>query len=93
LRLAIGNNIATVGIPGEVFVEIGLAIKEKSPFEFTLPLECTNGCIGYMPTRKAFDEGGYEPAMAFKLFGIYPVDKDVAEKVINSAVGIFGKLK
>jgi len=84
--LALSDKIAVTGIPGEVFVEIGLAIKEKSPFEFTLPIECANGCIGYMPTREAFDEGGYEPAMAFKLFGIYPVDKDVAEKVINSAV-------
>ncbi|HGJ66965.1 TPA: hypothetical protein ENS27_16520 [bacterium] len=91
--LALGNNIASVGIPGEVFVEIGLAIKEKSPFAVTLPLECTNGCIGYMPTPEGFEKGGYEPALAFKLFGIYPVDKDVAEKVINSAVGMLEKLK
>ncbi|MEK7395842.1 MAG: neutral/alkaline non-lysosomal ceramidase N-terminal domain-containing protein [Candidatus Poribacteria bacterium] len=83
--LTLGNEIALVGIPGEVFVEIGLAIKEKSPFKWTFPIECTNGCVGYMPTRTAFDEGGYEPAMAFKLFGIYPMDMDVAEKVIDSA--------
>lgn len=91
--LALGNKIVIAGIPGEVFVEIGLAIKEKSPFEFTLPVECTNGCIGYMPTKEAFEEGGYEPALAFKLFGIYPVDSDVAEKVINSAVQMADKLK
>lgn len=84
--LALGNEIAFAGIPGEVFVEIGLAIKEKSPFKFTFPIECTNGCIGYMPTRTAFDEGGYEPALAFKLFGIYPMDIDVGEKVVNSAL-------
>jgi len=88
-----GNNISAVGIPGEVFVEIGLEIKEKSPFAFTLPIECTNGCIGYIPTRSAFDEGGYEPALAFKLFGIYPVDKDVAEKVTNSAVKMLKEMK
>jgi len=91
--LALGNKIAVAGIPGEVFVEIGLAIKEKSTFELTFPIECANGCIGYMPTREAFDEGGYEPALAFKLFGIYPVDKDVAEKVINSAVQMVHELK
>lgn len=91
--LAFGNNIAAVGIPGEVFVEIGQTIKEKSPFAITLPIECTNGCIGYMPVREAFEEGGYEPALAFKLFGIYPIDKDVAEKVINSAVSMLEKLK
>jgi hypothetical protein len=90
---ALGDKIAVAGIPGEVFVEIGQAIKEKSSFEFTFPIECANGCIGYMPTREAFDEGGYEPAMAFKLFGIYPVDKDVAQKVIDSAVRMARELK
>jgi neutral ceramidase len=91
--LTLGNEIALVGIPGEVFVEIGLAIKEKSPFKWTFPIECTNGCVGYMPTRIAFDEGGYESAMAFKLFGIYPMDMDVAEKVIDSASKMVDRLK
>lgn len=90
---AIGKDIAFAGIPGEVFVEIGLEIKEKSPFKFTFPIECTNGCVGYMPTRSAFDEGGYEPALAFKLFGIYPMDIDVSEKVVNSAVKMLNDLK
>lgn len=90
---AIGKDIAFVGIPGEVFVEIGLAIKEKSPFKFTFPIECTNGCVGYMPTRAGFDEGGYEPALAFKLFGIYPMDIDVGEKVVNSAINMLNNLQ
>ncbi len=91
--LALGNDIAFVGIPGEVFVEIGLEIKEKSPFPYTLPVECTNGCIGYMPTKEGFNEGGYEPALAFKLFGIYPVDINVAEKVTNSAINLLNSIK
>jgi len=91
--LAIGNEIAIVGIPGEVFIQIGLDIKKRSPFRYTFPIECANGCIGYMPTREAFDEGGYEPAMAFKLFGIYPIDRDVAVKVVDAAVGMLNSLK
>lgn len=91
--LSIGDDIAFVGIPGEVFVEIGLAIKERSPFKYTFPIECANGCLGYIPTREAFDEGGYEPALAFKLFGIYPMDRDVEPKVIDSALRILSKLK
>ncbi len=89
---ALGNEIAFVGIPGEVFVEIGLEIKKRSPFKFTFPIECTNGCVGYMPTRAAFDEGGYEPALAFKLFGIYPMDIDVGEKVTSSALKMLNNL-
>lgn len=56
----IGEDTAIVGMPGEVFVELGLAIKEASPFETTLVIELTNRHIAYMPTEKAFAQGSYE---------------------------------
>jgi hypothetical protein len=80
------GDIILAGIPGEVFVEIGLGIKEGSPFEHTYVTAHTNGCIGYMPTKKAFQEGGYETHSAYRLYGIYPVDQDVAEKMINTSL-------
>jgi len=49
-----------VGVPGEVFVELGLEIKHRSPAMYTLVLELANDAIGYLPTAKAFTEGGYE---------------------------------
>jgi hypothetical protein len=54
------GDVAIVGLPGEVFVEIGLAIKQRSPFPRTLVLELANDWVGYIPTDKAFEEGGYE---------------------------------
>lgn len=56
----VGEDAAIVGLPGEVFVELGLAIKEASPFETTLVVEMTNININYVPTRKAFTHGDYE---------------------------------
>ena len=56
----LGPDTAIVGLPGEVFVELGLAIKKASPFANTLIVELSNDCIGYVPTKKAFAEGGYE---------------------------------
>lgn len=56
----ISDDLAVVGLPGEVFVELGLAIKESSPFKTTLVIELTNSHIAYVPTRKAFAQGGYE---------------------------------
>lgn len=57
---ALSNEVAVVGLPGEVFVELGLAIKEASPFSVTMIVELTQVHIAYVPTRKAFAEGGYE---------------------------------
>jgi hypothetical protein len=58
--LRIGD-LALVSAPGELFVELGLEIKRRSPFGQTIVLELANDGIGYIPTRRAFDEGAYEP--------------------------------
>jgi hypothetical protein len=44
----------------EVFVDLGLAIKQASPFKTTLVVELANDCPAYVPTKKAFAEGSYE---------------------------------
>ncbi len=62
--IALGTDIAWVGLPGEVFVELGLSIKHASPFEHTLVVELANGSIGYIPTRRAYAEGNYEVVSA-----------------------------
>jgi hypothetical protein len=49
-----------VGLPGEVFVELGLDLKRRSPFERTLVAELANDCVGYIPTDSARDEPSYE---------------------------------
>lgn len=59
--LALGDDLAIVGLPGEVFAELGLALRERSPFRHTLVLGLANEAIGYVPTQRAFEEGGYEP--------------------------------
>jgi len=52
--------VAVVGLPGEVFVDLGLAIKHASPFPVTLVIELCQDAPGYIPTKKAFAEGSYE---------------------------------
>ncbi len=58
--IAIGNDLAWVGFPGELFVELGLTLKQSSPFPFTLVQGLANGTIGYVPNRKAYPNGAYE---------------------------------
>ena len=54
------SDVAVVGLPGEVFVDLGLAIKRASPFATTLVIELCQDAPGYIPTKKAFAEGSYE---------------------------------
>jgi hypothetical protein len=58
--IAIGKDLAFVGLPGEIFVEHGKAIKIASPFKYTVIAELANGSVGYVPDRKAYPEGAYE---------------------------------
>lgn len=58
--IGIGKELAIVGLPGEVFADLGLAIKKSSPFKTTLVIELTNSHIAYVPTLKAFSQGSYE---------------------------------
>ncbi|QOC92294.1 hypothetical protein [Micromonospora craniellae] len=54
------GDLALLGIPAELFVEIGLRIRAGSPFRTTLVSGYTNGVLFYVPTAAAFEQGGYE---------------------------------
>ena len=56
----LSSDVAVVGLPGEVFVDLGLEIKQASPFATTLVIELCQDTPGYIPTKKAFAEGSYE---------------------------------
>ena len=48
-----------VTLPCEVFTEIGLKIKQQSPFEKTYLLGLAAGISTYIPTAEEYLEGGY----------------------------------
>ena len=58
--LAIGDSLAFAGVPCEPFVDIGRAVKVRSPFRMTVFTCLTNGSEGYIPSTKSHSEGGYE---------------------------------
>ena len=59
--IALGDDIGIVCLPGEIFVELGLAIKQASPFKTTLVVELSNAVeTMYVPTRAAYAGGSYE---------------------------------
>ncbi|HBN78875.1 MAG TPA: hypothetical protein DD473_24300 [Planctomycetaceae bacterium] len=57
------GDLAVTAIPFETFAEIGLELKEKTPFADTFTIELANGWYGYLPTPEQHKLGGYETWM------------------------------
>lgn len=55
------NDTLIWSAPVELFCEIAMDVRDRSPFSQTFYFGYTNGWLGYLPTAKAFEEGGYEP--------------------------------
>ncbi len=79
----LSDEVAVVGLPGEVFVEFGLAIKQASPFPVTLVIELCQDDVAYVPTRKAFAEGSYETVNSRIAPGGGEAMTDAAIKLLN----------
>lgn len=54
------NNIGLVGVPGELFLELGQKIIEKSLIQNTFVFTLSNGYLGYLYPIEDFRIGGYE---------------------------------
>lgn len=80
MALRIGE-LALVGLPGEIFCELGMAIKRSSPARHTIVAELANDAIGYMPTRDAFPQGGYEVTVGSTVY-----EPGAGEMLVESAV-------
>ena len=52
--------VALVGVPVELFCEIGMSIRDRSPFATTLVSGYWNGYRNYLPTDAERARGGYE---------------------------------
>lgn len=84
------GDLAIVGVPGEYFVELGLQIKaglQQSGTRQVMISGFTNGNVGYIPARRAYPQGGYEVAEAYKYYG-YPaaIAPEGGEQIVASAV-------
>lgn len=81
--IALGDSLAWVSLPGEIFVELGLAIKQDSPFSQTIIAELANGMVGYVPSRRAYAQGNYEVVSARCAEGSGELMVDAAVKMLK----------
>jgi hypothetical protein len=62
--LTVGDTWCLLATTHELFAEYQLWFEEAAPFRHKMALAYTNGCESYVPTDRAFLEGGYE-ALSF----------------------------
>jgi hypothetical protein len=70
------GDAAIVALAAEAFCEIGMRIKHKSKAKYTLVVGYANGCVGYLPTKRAFSEGGYEVEDSFKFYDLFGISSN-----------------
>lgn len=71
--------------PFELFAELGLSIKEGSPFKATFVCCYSNYIFSYMPTELAFSHGGYGPYKCNFARG-------TGEKLVSEYINMFNGL-
>ncbi len=83
--ITLGDDLAWVSLPGEIFVQLGLDLKLDSPFKQTMIAELANGSIGYIPNRRAYPQGAYEVVSARCAEGS-------GEMLVRAAVGLLREI-
>ncbi|MCB0686219.1 MAG: neutral/alkaline non-lysosomal ceramidase N-terminal domain-containing protein [Saprospiraceae bacterium] len=82
------GDLAIAAAPFEVFAEIGLEIKEKSPFHSTFIIELANGAYGYLPSPGQHQLGGYETWLTTNR-----VQKDASDLMILELIRLFKNIR
>ncbi|MEN3940584.1 neutral/alkaline non-lysosomal ceramidase N-terminal domain-containing protein [Prosthecobacter sp. SYSU 5D2] len=75
------GSLSVAAIPCEVFVQIGLRLKETTPFVRHFTISLANGYNGYLPTEADHAMGGYETWRARSSYLEVPASTVVTEKL------------
>jgi hypothetical protein len=87
------GDCAVVGAPGEIFSEIGHAVRAASPASVTLFAGYCGGVLGYVATPEEYPFGGYEPAVSHRGYGHpAPFSPVVAGIIRDTALGLLEEL-
>jgi hypothetical protein len=76
-------------IPCEVFAEIGLDLKKRSPIKPMFTVSLANGYNGYLPTPAQHKLGGYETWRARSSY----LEVNASDKISETLLELLGKVK
>jgi hypothetical protein len=75
-------------MPNEVFCEIGLEFKRRSPLADSFMVSLNHGYYGYLPTPRQHELGGYETWL-----GTNRLEKKASEKMLAELLDMAAELK
>lgn len=81
------GDLGVAAIPFEVFAEIGMDIKAKSPFKQSFTVGLANGGYGYLPTPQEHKLGGYET-----WYGTNTVEVGASTKIVTKLMDLFSNI-
>jgi hypothetical protein len=85
--LRIGD-VAIVAVPAEFFTQLGLDIKNRSPFRHTYIAELANDWIGYIPNQEGHKLGGYQCWTGFHSYA----EPGTGERIVDETVAMLKEL-
>jgi len=83
---------AMVGVPGEPFSELGIAVAGAAA-AVTFLVSLANGCMGYFPSRAAFEKQTYEAAGCPRIIGVYFFDPSCLQVLGEGCRQLLQRLK
>jgi hypothetical protein len=83
------GDLGIAAIPCEVFAEIGLELKKKSPLHPSFTIELANGYNGYLPTPAQHALGGYETWRARSSY----LETEASTKILKTVLELFGQVR
>lgn len=81
--LCLGDDLALVAVPAEVYAEHGSAIAAASTAKDTWVVGYANGCSGYLPPQREFEAASYATRLAAAAYDRQPFAPDVAERLLD----------
>jgi len=79
---------ALVFLPGEVYVQIGMEIKKKSPFPYTFVCGYANNVLGYIASSDDFSMKWLQNKSPVWYWGSYFFDKSVGKVVVEESLNL-----
>lgn len=78
------GDVAFVGFGGEPFTEYANRARRSAPDKYVISAACANGFQGYLPTKAAFEDGGYESVGSFYTSSLEDEICGAAEEMLKS---------